>query len=143
MAKKVIELNPNQNESVPVNEPLTPEQQQAKFFEELKAFEGMDTSNLPLVDGNGHKIVFVNDDEAMIYGAEYQRQHDEVLGFELVQGYSGHIGRFVMIEPIIRDNEDQALDFVSPDILKGVFANTLKKKREIEDNLEALTNHKK
>jgi len=141
MAKKVIDLQEKkqENETVELNEQMSPEQAQAAFLAELKQFEGTEVPKLSLTTPEGHKVVFVNPDEAIIYGSEYQKQNPEVIGFTLESIFSVHTGMAITINPIIRDNEEQALDFVKPELLKIIFAQTMQAKEMIENGLANLT----
>ena len=57
-------------------------------------------SNLTLHDSEGRTIVFMNEDEAIIYSAQLQRNNPQIRFCKVIPCYSINGGKFFIIEPM-------------------------------------------
>lgn len=72
-------------------------------------------SNLTLQDSEGRTIVFMNEDEAIIYSAQLQRNIPQIRFCKIIPCYSILGGKFYIIEPV---STEQAKNMTEEELLK-------------------------
>jgi hypothetical protein len=109
-------------------------------------------SQLQLNDNDGRNLVFLSEDEAMIYAVQLQRNIPEIRFVEIIPCYSMYLGKFYMIRPnttvYSKEKMTKPEDFMSANdfcvaselILQAIVEYSKRLKEEADKEKEEVSN---